>query len=78
MFFLLRNSLVFWGVFCLFSWVFKGSQGEKILGVFEVFLGIFEKTKEKKDRVRASFNCLIVGQGSGAFSCQGSGVPLRM
>ena len=23
----------------------------KILGVFEVFLGIFEKTKEKKDRV---------------------------
>ena len=22
----------------------------KILGVFEVFLGIFEKTKEKKDR----------------------------
>ena len=23
-----------------------------ILGVFEVFLGIFEKTKEKKDRVR--------------------------
>ena len=23
----------------------------KILGVLEVFLGIFEKTKEKKDRV---------------------------
>ena len=23
----------------------------KILGVFEVFLGVFEKTKEKKDRV---------------------------
>ena len=25
----------------------------KILGVFEVFLGIFEKTKEKKDREEA-------------------------
>ena len=25
-------------------------QVRKILGVFEVFLGIFEKTKEKKDR----------------------------
>ena len=23
----------------------------KILGIFEVFLGVFEKTKEKKDRV---------------------------
>ena len=45
-----RNSLVFLSVFCLFYWVFKGSQGEKILGVFEVSLGIFEKTKEKKDR----------------------------
>ena len=26
------------------------SQGEEILGVFEVFLGRFKKTKEKKDR----------------------------
>ena len=26
-------------------------MARKILGVFEVFLGIFEKTKEKKDRV---------------------------
>ena len=42
---------MFLSVFCLFYRVFKGSQGEKILGVFEVFLGVFEKTKEKKDRV---------------------------
>ena len=34
---------------------FKGSQGEKIFGVFEVVLGIFEKTKEKKDRVHSSW-----------------------
>ena len=27
----------------------------KILGVFEVFLGIFEKTKEKKDRETLHF-----------------------
>ena len=26
------------------------SQGERILGVFEVLVGIFEKTKEKTDR----------------------------
>ena len=31
------------------------SQGEKILDVFEDFLGIFEKTKEKKDREKGSF-----------------------
>ena len=47
---LLRVSLVFWGVFCLFSKVFRRLPDEKILGIFEVFLGIFEKTKEKKDR----------------------------
>ena len=35
----------------VFYRVFEGSHGEKILGVFEVFLGVFEKTKEKKDRV---------------------------
>ena len=28
----------------------------EILGVFEVFLGIFEKTKEKKDRVSFSLD----------------------
>ena len=27
----------------------------KILGVFEVFLGVFEKTKEKKDRAGSTF-----------------------
>ena len=51
MFLLLAVSLVFLSVFCLFSWVFKASRGETILGVFEVFLGIFEKIKEKTDRV---------------------------
>ena len=42
---------MFLSVFCLFYRVFKGSHGEKILGVFEVFLGVFEKNKEKKARV---------------------------
>ena len=41
--------------FCAFSAYFPGfsrvRKVRKILGVFEVFLGIFEKTKEKKDRV---------------------------
>ena len=43
-------SLVFLSVFCLFPKVFEGWQGEKNPWLFEVFLGIFEKTKEKKDR----------------------------
>ena len=38
----------------MFSAYFTGflrvRKVRKILGVFEVFLGIFEKTKEKKDR----------------------------
>ena len=41
----------FWSVFCLFSKDFKGSQGEKILGVLEVVLG----KKKKKDRVSRDF-----------------------
>ena len=39
----------------MFSAYFPGflrvRKARKILGVFEVFLGIFKKTKEKKDRV---------------------------
>ena len=49
-FFLLRTSLVVLSVFCLFFSAFKGSRGEKNPWCFEVFLGLFEKTKEKKDR----------------------------
>ena len=45
-FFLLRNSLVFLSVLCLFSGFLRVCMARKILGVFEVFLGIFEKTKE--------------------------------
>ena len=50
-FFLLGISLVFLGVFYFYCKVSRGSPGEKILGIFEVFLDIFEKTNEKKDRV---------------------------
>ena len=32
----------------LISGFLQGSHGEKILDVFEVFLGIFKKTKEKE------------------------------
>ena len=35
----------------------------KILGVFEVCLGIFEKTKEKKDRAEGPARHLDVSQG---------------
>ena len=42
--------MLFLSVFCLFCRVFKGSHSEKILDVFEVFLGVFEKNKEKKAR----------------------------
>ena len=37
------------------SW-FKGSQGEQILHVFEVFPGIFENTKAKNDRVEVLYD----------------------
>ena len=51
-FFLLRDSLVFLGcVSAYFPGFLRVRKVRKILGVFEVFLGIFEKTKEKKDRV---------------------------
>ena len=57
-FFLLGISLVFLSVFCLFFRIFKGSR--TILGAFEVFLGIFEVSKEKKDRV-------FQGEGNWSF-----------
>ena len=47
---MLGVSLVFLSVFCLFSRVLRIRKVRKILGVFQVFLGIFEKTKEKKDK----------------------------
>ena len=44
-------SLVFLSVFCLFYRVVKGSHGEKNPWFFGgVFLGLFEKKKEKKAR----------------------------
>ena len=49
-FLFLEISLVFLSVLGLFYSVFEGSQSEKIFGIFEVFLGVLEKTKEKKDR----------------------------
>ena len=42
--------MVFLGCFLLISKVFRGLSGEKILGFLEAFLGLFEKTKETKDR----------------------------
>ena len=48
MFLLLQNSLVFLSGFC-FSGFLRVREVRIILGVFEVFLGIFEKTKEKKE-----------------------------
>ena len=50
-FLFLGISLVFLSVFCLFTGFSRVRMVRKILGVFEVFLGVFEKTKEKKDRV---------------------------
>ena len=48
--------------FGVFSAYFPGflrvRKVREILGVFEVFLGIFEKTKEKKDRVLEASNAL--------------------
>ena len=42
--------------FGVFSAYFPGflrvRQAREILGLFEVFLGVFEKTKERKDSVR--------------------------
>ena len=47
-FFFLGISLVFWSVFCLFIRVLRVRTARKILDVFEVFLGVFEKNKEKR------------------------------
>ena len=42
----------------MFSACFTGflrvRTARKILGIFEVFLGVFEKTKEKKGRLKGS------------------------
>ena len=46
--------------FRLSSKVFAGAgKVMKVLDVFEVFLGIFEKTKEKEDKVLRSFCTLL-------------------
>ena len=58
-FFLLGISLVFWSVFCSFPSVQKVRKVRKILAFFEVFLGIFEKTKEKKDRAATAFSSFL-------------------
>ena len=63
---------MFSAYFSGFLRVRKGVKAIKILGVFEVFLGIFEKTKEKKDRagmhrnlfegvVRVRLTCKVCG-----------------
>ena len=49
-------SLVLGGGFYLFSKVLGVRLVRKIFGVFEVFRGIFEKTKAKKDRVSTLFS----------------------
>ena len=49
--FLAAKFLGLFGVLCLFSGFLRVRMARKILGVSGVFLGIFEKTKEKKDRV---------------------------
>ena len=42
-----------------FPGVLRVLKVRKSLGVFEVFLGIFEKTKEKKDRVQGDFKSAV-------------------
>ena len=54
--FFLAISLVFLSVSAHLPG-FKGSQREKIIGVFKDFLGTFKKTKENKDRVFGDFPC---------------------
>ena len=49
-FFFWGISLVFLSVCSSFCRGFKGSDGEKNLWFFEVFLGVFGKNKEKEDR----------------------------
>ena len=46
---------------CWIFSVFQRSKGEKILGVFEVFLGIFEKTKETEGQ-----GCAFMSPGGSA------------
>ena len=60
----------FGGVFCSFSRVFKGSPSQANPWCFEVFLGVFEKTKERKDREGVKI-------GSGWLGCEGlqAGAP---
>ena len=57
----------------MFSASFPGDlrvrKVRKILGVFEVFLGIFEKTKEKKDREFRSAHMLFGARGFSVVCC---------
>ena len=46
-FFFLGMSLLFLSDFCLFYRVLTGSHRGKILDVFEVFLGVFEKPRTR-------------------------------
>ena len=46
------NLWSFWVFVAYFTGFLRVREVMKILGVFEVFLGIYEKTKEKKDRER--------------------------
>ena len=52
---------------CFIGFLRVRTARRKILGVFEVFLGVFEKTKEKKDRDLAChktlpYHCNLCGQ----------------
>ena len=49
----------------------------KILGVFELFLGVFEKTREKKDRVSPNYLCNHFGPHS-IFSLRGPETTAEM
>ena len=50
----------------------------KILGIFKVFLGVFEKTKEKKDRAgkhASRFSKLALAFQAPTFAGQNTGWP---
>ena len=50
-FLLLGISLVFLGVFCLFSWIFKGSQGEeKSLAFLRFSLAFWKRPSKRRTR----------------------------
>ena len=75
-FFLLPNSLVFRVCFCLFSRVLRVRMVRRILGVFKVFLGIFERPRKRRGQGSRQKIRVSVPASLGSFSGAGTKIQI--